>query len=268
MTSAAVNGYREETSPWYKEAVKPKAGEENGAMETNEYSIEGPIYGRSMEALQGYLYRYPERFTMKQKMNARERRQAEEHRRKSAMSAGHMAVPAVPEKKLPDPKPVPKTTAAIPVKSPEEEAREFLEYLERYGVPSDPEDVPQPRKKKAGNAGGFSGILSLNLEDGMPVVSDAVRQMHIGIQEMRVSRVRVVKLIHGYGSTGRGGKLRIGIRQELAAMKRRGLIREFIPGEAFGPMDAASRKLTETERSISRDPDYGRINQGITIVVL
>lgn len=39
----------------------------------------------------------------------------------------------------------------------------------------------------------------------MPLVDEAVRRMHMGIQEMKVSRVKVVKLIHGYGSTGRGG---------------------------------------------------------------
>ena len=40
---------------------------------------------------------------------------------------------------------------------------------------------------------------------GMPLVDEAVRRMHMGIEEMKVSRVKVVKLIHGYGSTGRGG---------------------------------------------------------------
>lgn len=40
----------------------------------------------------------------------------------------------------------------------------------------------------------------------------------MGIQEMKVSRVKVLKLIHGYDSTGRGGKIRIGIRNELATM--------------------------------------------------
>ena len=90
----------------------------------------------------------------------------------------------------------------------------------------------------------------------------------MGIQEMRVSHVRAVKLIHGYGSTGRGGKICIGVRDELASMKRRKLIKEYIPGEDFGPTDPASRKLVEQNSAVSRDPDYGRINHGITIAVL
>lgn len=90
----------------------------------------------------------------------------------------------------------------------------------------------------------------------------------MGIQEMKVSRVKVLKLIHGYGSTGRGGKIRIGIRNELATMQRRGLIKDYIPGEEFGPLDGVTRKLTDQDKSISRDADFGRMNHGITIVVL
>ena len=84
----------------------------------------------------------------------------------------------------------------------------------------------------------------------------------MGIQEMKVSRVKVVKLIHGYDSTGRGGKIRIGIRNELATMQRRGLIKDYIPGEEFGPLDGVTRKLTDQDKSISREADFGRMNHG------
>ena len=111
-------------------------------------------------------------------------------------------------------------------------------------------------------------IPRLNLEDGMPLVEEAISRMNMGIQEMRVSREKTVKLIHGYGSTGTGGKIRTGVRNELAGMKRRKLIRDFIPGEEFGPLDAASRKLAESSAAVTRDPDWGRMNPGITIVIL
>ena len=77
-----------------------------------------------------------------------------------------------------------------------------------------------------------------------------------------------MKLIHGYGSTGRGGKISTGVRRELADMKRKRQIRDFIPGEDFGPMDAAARMAAEQEKAITKDPDFGRMNYGITIAVL
>ena len=201
---------------------------------------------------------------MKKKMNAREKREAEECRWKDAVRRQ----PPVPEKEERAAPPVlscaPKPKKSLPAGSPEEEAREFLAYMARDTLPVFKDDLPVQRKKTS-SAG---TIMKLNLEEGMPLVKEAVSRMNTGLQEMRVSRARAVKLIHGYGSTGRGGKIRTGVRDELADMKRRKLIRDFIPGEDFGPMDADSRKPAEQDRNITRDPDYGRMNHGITIVIL
>ena len=206
---------------------------------------------------------------MKAKMNARQRREAEQERRGTAVkrpvsdpvtaAAGRNPAPVKtpPVRIKPDP---------VPEQTPEEETREFLEYLDRYNGPVMKEDAdPCPPGKRNDARGGMG---RLNLEEGMPLVEEALDRMNMGLQEMRAGRIRVVKLIHGYGSTGRGGKICAGVRKELAEMKRKKFIREFIPGERFGPLDAASRKLAEQDRGIVRDPDYGRMNHGITVVVL
>ena len=142
---------------------------------------------------------------------------------------------------------------------------EFLAYLDRYGVPAQKEDLPQQKRKKPASP---NTIPRINLEEGMPLVEEALNRMKLGLQEMRVSRVKAVKLIHGYGSTGRGGKIRDGVRNELAAMKRRKQIKDYIPGEEFGPTDPTTRKLADRNTAVTRDPDYGRMNHGITVVVL
>ena len=142
-----------------------------------------------------------------------------------------------------------------------EEAKLFLEYIGKTEIIKEEEAVPA-RKKSAGP------IPSVNLEEGMPLVEEAVSRMNIRLQEMRCSGVRVVKLIHGYGSSGTGGRIRIGVRRELAVMKKRKMIRDYIPGENFGPFDEGSRRLAEQNRALTADPDYGRANHGITIVVL
>ena len=199
---------------------------------------------------------------MKPKTNARQKREAEMLRRREAFSPE----PKPAETPAPaEPKPRRFVPETFPDRSPEEDTQEFLAYLDRHGVP--PEKAEQPGKAKR-QAGGSGSMPVLNLEEGMPLVSDALSRLRMGIQEMRVSRAKAVKVIHGYGSTGRGGKIRPAVRQELADMKRGKLIRDYIIGEDFGPVDAASRKLAEQNRNITRDPDYGRMNHGITIVVL
>ena len=202
---------------------------------------------------------------MKARTNAKQKREAERDRRKSLLTPEK---PAPGKETVQRSRPAPPVSRAEPVpeKTPEEETLEFLEYLDRHGVPArKDETVPARLAKKAGSSG---TVPRLNLEEGMPAVSEALDRMRMGLQETRHSRAKTVKLIHGYGSTGRGGKIRSAVREELAALKRKNRIRDYIPGEDFGPADAASRKLADRDPRITRDPDYGRMNHGITIVVL
>ena len=202
---------------------------------------------------------------MKKKQNAKQRREKEDSRRKSLLTpVKSISVQAVSKAEPQPPKPVRKPEP-VPQQTPEEETKLFLEYLDRYDQPARKDDLPgQAARKQKGS----SFIQTLNIKGDMPLVEEALNRLRIGLQEMRAGGVKAVRLIHGYGSTGRGGKIRPAVREELASMKRKGYIKDFIPGEDFGPMDAASRKLAEQCRDIPRDPDYGGINHGITIVIL
>ncbi len=212
---------------------------------------------------------------MKQKANARQKREAEALRRKEAFSSGKKQIEEnklKSESKLNPEDNLKKESSskAIPIESSpavssEEETREFLTYLEKYGVPKYATDSAETLERKAGPS---EIIPSLNLKDGMPTVADALDRMRMGLQEMRYSRVKAVRLIHGYGSTGCGGKIRIGVRKELAALKSKKQIKDYVPGEDFGPTDQASRNLVEQNRNVRHDPDYGEMNHGITIVIL
>ena len=53
-------------------------------------------------------------------------------------------------------------------------------------------------------------IKIVNLEDGMPTVEEARLRMNYELQNARREGCAAVKLIHGYGSSGAGGALRIG----------------------------------------------------------
>ena len=199
---------------------------------------------------------------MKNKQNAKQKRKAEEQKRRDLWTP-KQEIHAEEPKPAPAPKPRVMRMEDYPQQSPEEETLEFLAGLEKYSNPARKEDLPRQARKKS-----TSGIQSLNLEEGMPLVEEALSRLNMGLQEMRIGRVKVVKLIHGYGSTGRGGKICPAVRDELAAMKRKKLIKEYIPGEDFGPMDPAARKLAERNSAVTRDTDYGRMNHGITIVVI
>lgn len=115
--------------------------------------------------------------------------------------------------------------------------------------------------------GGFI-VVVVNLESGMPSCESAMIQLRQSLLTARSRRVKVLKLIHGYGSSGRGGAIRSAVRGELARRKQSGQIKDFVTGEEFSPFYENARHAVDIEPELRRDLDYARTNQGITIVVL
>lgn len=78
----------------------------------------------------------------------------------------------------------------------------------------------------------------------------------------------LLKVIHGYGSSGVGGDIRIAVQRRLHELVQAGQIHGCIFGENWSKSDEASWRLLQAQPGLKSDPDLGRRNQGITIVVL
>jgi len=108
----------------------------------------------------------------------------------------------------------------------------------------------------------------VNLEEGHPTVNAGRLHLERALFAARSQGVPLLKLIHGYGSSGVGGELRIEVRKALEALQREGRIAGFICGEDFRLSHLASWELLKRDKSLKQDRDLGRANRGITIVVL
>ncbi len=108
----------------------------------------------------------------------------------------------------------------------------------------------------------------IDLEAGMPTVSAARSRLLNGLNTARLSGSRTVKIIHGYGSSGKGGAIKRETHNFLAEKQLSGTIKGFVKGEDFSPFSEVSRRLTALAPDLKRDCDYDRDNDGITIVLL
>ncbi|PSH03566.1 MAG: hypothetical protein CXZ00_11610 [Acidobacteria bacterium] len=108
----------------------------------------------------------------------------------------------------------------------------------------------------------------VNLEEGLPTVNVGLLRLDRALASARAEGVPLLKLIHGYGSSGVGGELREEVWKALDRFKRNGFITDFIQGEDFRLSDDASWALVKRDKTIKQDRDFGRANRGITIVVL
>ncbi len=106
-------------------------------------------------------------------------------------------------------------------------------------------------------------IYVINIEEGLPDVDAALRILEYGFASAAAIGERVVKIIHGYGSTGRGcGRLRSAARRWGKNDPRVGLI---VKGEDFSIFDANSRYLIEKFPHVAKDPDLENANPGVTL---
>jgi hypothetical protein len=65
-------------------------------------------------------------------------------------------------------------------------------------------------------------VRVINLEEGFPTRDQAYQKLEAALVRARKDGVAVVKVIHGYGSTGAGGVLRFAIRGFLRQRKEKG----------------------------------------------
>lgn len=109
---------------------------------------------------------------------------------------------------------------------------------------------------------------TVNLEEGRPTVNVGLLRLDHALASARAEGATLLKLIHGYGSSGAGGRLREEVWKALDRLQRDGSIAGFIPGEDFRLSHETSWELVKRDKAIREDRDFGRGNRGITIVVL
>ena len=115
--------------------------------------------------------------------------------------------------------------------------------------------VPREREK----------YRTVNLKFDMPTVDKCRQRMHQELGRARADGLQAVKFIHGYGSSGTGGKLRHAVRRSLDGLCREGKIGEVVYGEDLRDKKSA---LVKRLPLLKQDLDLKRANKGVTLVMM
>lgn len=111
-------------------------------------------------------------------------------------------------------------------------------------------------------------IKTFNVEAGMPSLDEARRQVLEEIRRAKKQGIRVLKIIHGWGSSGKGGKLCHGLRKSFALRKKEGIIKDFVPGENFSIFNKTVLAMLDAVPGLRGDPDLDVTNEGVTVLWL
>ncbi len=113
-----------------------------------------------------------------------------------------------------------------------------------------------------------ASFREVNLEHGKPFVDAALKHLTAELKYCASAKIPVLKIIHGYGSSGTGGRIRIESRRYLARAKERRDIKTYITGEKFSIFDEDTRTALSLCSDLRRDRDLERHNNGVTFIVL
>lgn len=106
-------------------------------------------------------------------------------------------------------------------------------------------------------------VRELNLELGRPDAAEAIRRLAAEVEAARKMGPPAMKLIHGYGSSGKGGRLRTACRTWLRQQELC-----FLPGEEFSIFNQEARRWLALCPQLRQDRDLDAENRGVTYVLL
>lgn len=111
-------------------------------------------------------------------------------------------------------------------------------------------------------------VRSINLKEGLPTVAGALAKLKRELNEAKSERRKLVRIIHGYGSSGVGGEIRVGVRKQLQAMLSAKKIQGFLPGDDYSDRTNAGAGLIARHPELKRTLRTDKHNPGITFVEL
>lgn len=99
-------------------------------------------------------------------------------------------------------------------------------------------------------------------------MEQALERLERDLREARPCGAKVVRVIHGYGSSGRGGKIRDAVRRELGRKLARCEVKAVTLGESYSSTTNAGRDLLSRFKELKPTERSDSANPGITIVEL
>lgn len=106
----------------------------------------------------------------------------------------------------------------------------------------------------------------INIKEQMPSVSEALENLKGFIKIKRSFGYRCLVVVHGYGSSGKGGAICKKVREYLLAQEKNKKLRGVVFGEDFNPFNAKALSLKSRYREL--DKYFCAYNHGITIIEL
>jgi len=111
-------------------------------------------------------------------------------------------------------------------------------------------------------------IKTINLESGKPTSEEAMAKLERELNFALSGGIKVVRIIHGYGSSGYGGAIRDACRKYLRQKLSEGKLSSILPGEDYSISNPKYKELSDRYPILKKNEKTDCKNPGITFVEL
>jgi hypothetical protein len=107
-------------------------------------------------------------------------------------------------------------------------------------------------------------IRSVNIKDDMPLADTALSRLKVELHKAKQEGFKALKVIHGYGSSGRGGVIKQEVHRFIMSCEA---VANWIPGEDFSAEYTDTLQILRHHPYLENDKDFRKRNRGITILI-
>ena len=105
-----------------------------------------------------------------------------------------------------------------------------------------------------------NSFKEINIKYDNPSIKVAANRLQLELIKAKGEGVKVIKIIHGWGSTGVGGDIKIAVNNHLSKIQS-GVI---IPGEKFNSSQRQVKNWIKKYPELKNDDTLNRKNKGVT----
>jgi hypothetical protein len=108
-------------------------------------------------------------------------------------------------------------------------------------------------------------VKEINLERGFPTVAVAMNRLKNDLTTAKMSGCKAAVIIHGFGSSGAGGGIKVATKSELRKPVFRGIVKDIVSGEEWYVKKKEFLNHCPHLKDHNRHVDG---NMGVTVVLL
>jgi hypothetical protein len=111
-------------------------------------------------------------------------------------------------------------------------------------------------------------LITIDIKSDRQTVAEAIAQFLIEVEAYKQGGYKVMKVIHGYGSHGVGGAIKVEFLKKCEELKRRKIIEDYTCCDKWVDKNVVKKIATNYCPDLIADGELRLLNPGCSIVIL